>query len=140
MDYSEIHNDKKTKFDVQLVTLLHIRELLNQNNSNSIASAQLPLDPDLLRQWKYTTLSVYREIHAIIKKEDRTEIEDQLKNIKKIPAAITKTRNEQGEIQSKINTINYYKHWEALDKLDKKVRQKAQKHNMLVSFKETIWD
>jgi len=140
MDYADILPDKKTKFDIQLVTLLHIREMLNQNNANSIQAAQPPLNPDLLRQWKYTTLSVYREIHPIINEKDRTEIENQLTNIKKLPAATTTQTTEQGEKIKKINSINYYKHWQAIDKLDKIVRRKAQKHHMLVSFKETMFD
>ena len=131
---------KLTKFDIQLATLLEIRELLTQNNTYSTESLIPNMKPEYLQAWLCNIKSVYREISMLLSDKEIEEIDNSINAIKKLPQVTIIKHNKYNEPIQIINKKAFYKTWNALDFLDRKVRKQANEKGMLVKFRDSVFD
>jgi len=132
------YQNSQTKFNVALPSLLSLRDLLDDCNYYSRLCFHQGLNYEALKQWLYTLYAVRREINTKLdKKKEKKPLQkmfDELSHTQKLFV----THNTKEGNATIINPMVFQRKWHIMDRIDRTLRDLADKKGMLVPDEKSV--
>lgn len=131
----EIPEEKKSKFDLTLQTLVFLNNLINEAIEFRRQCYLNGRSVDALNNWYHTLDPIRIEIEPKLAKDEIKEIEDLLKQVPTmdLPRYLTKRINKQGMVKLAVDRARYDQVFNIVRELDRKIRYYVDKHNMRIA-------